>query len=357
MRVAAAFQPRRAAPRARCGRTAWLDALERDRVHVPGVAGDVGDALDAAVVRRVEAVVHARGDAQRHVTCRRGRRRRGRVVAEQLGQRVGESPWPGRPACPATWPHAPTIASHGLASTSGSGSIGRAPGFSSRMKHSCRLSKSLLARLVQVAGRRSERQTAMRRRRAASGCSILLNQPMKRVERLARHAVGEQEVEGLCARRGNGACVVNRGPRMRASASRFFSYGLGAGTAAALGLPGAQGAPRAVARQAPVARRPCADGAPRRRAGSGLRITTRSVSSAPTARRAEVAARRRAAFARLVGALPASASRRRSRSPRRREESLSDLQFTAAYRVPFQFSALRARAPAGRRLPASGARA
>ena len=46
-----------------------LDALERDRVDVPGVAGDVGHLLDAAVMRRVEAVIHARGQPQRDVAA------------------------------------------------------------------------------------------------------------------------------------------------------------------------------------------------------------------------------------------------------------------------------------------------
>ncbi len=41
-----------------------LDSLQRNRIHVPRVAGDIGHLLDRAVMRRVEAVVHARrGDA------------------------------------------------------------------------------------------------------------------------------------------------------------------------------------------------------------------------------------------------------------------------------------------------------
>ena len=43
-----------------------LDALQRDRVHVPGVARDVSDALDPPVMRRVEAMIHAGGEPQRH---------------------------------------------------------------------------------------------------------------------------------------------------------------------------------------------------------------------------------------------------------------------------------------------------
>ena len=44
-----------------------LDALQRNRVHVPGVARHIGHALDRWVVRRMEAVVHARGQEQRDV--------------------------------------------------------------------------------------------------------------------------------------------------------------------------------------------------------------------------------------------------------------------------------------------------
>ena len=46
-----------------------LDALERDRIDVPGIAGDVDDLLDPAIVRRVEAVIHARRQPQRDVTA------------------------------------------------------------------------------------------------------------------------------------------------------------------------------------------------------------------------------------------------------------------------------------------------
>ena len=43
-----------------------LDACKRDRVDVPGVAADEGHMLDRGVVRGVEAVVHRRGEPQRH---------------------------------------------------------------------------------------------------------------------------------------------------------------------------------------------------------------------------------------------------------------------------------------------------
>ena len=47
----------------------FLDALQGDRVDVPGVARDVGDLHDRAVVRRVKAVVHAGRNSQRDVAA------------------------------------------------------------------------------------------------------------------------------------------------------------------------------------------------------------------------------------------------------------------------------------------------
>src|ERR1700722_17027965 len=71
------------------------------------------------------------------------------------------------------------MASDGLATIAGSGSDGRRPGRSSRVKQSCRLVK-----LVFFASDRSRseniRQQAIERSRI-NGCSILLNQPIKRV--------------------------------------------------------------------------------------------------------------------------------------------------------------------------------
>jgi glycosyltransferase involved in cell wall biosynthesis len=64
-----------------------LHAAQRDRIHVPGVAGHVRDLVDAAVVRRVEPVIHAGLDAQRHVAAvAKGLRQR--VVDEQVAQGV-----------------------------------------------------------------------------------------------------------------------------------------------------------------------------------------------------------------------------------------------------------------------------
>jgi hypothetical protein len=57
---------------------------------VPGVAGDVRDALDRAVVRCVKAVVHRRRQAQGHVAAVAVVRDQ-RVVDQQIMQRVGKT--------------------------------------------------------------------------------------------------------------------------------------------------------------------------------------------------------------------------------------------------------------------------
>src|SRR5262252_3399769 len=76
-------------------------------------------------------------------------------------------------------PNAPMMPSLGLATTAGSGSDGRRPGRSSRVKQSCRLVK--LAFLASERSRsENSRQQAIERSRT-SGFSILENQPMKRV--------------------------------------------------------------------------------------------------------------------------------------------------------------------------------
>src|ERR1700712_1929220 len=76
-------------------------------------------------------------------------------------------------------PCAPTMASHGLTMIAGSGSDGRSPGRSSRVKQSCRLLK-LALRASDRSRSENNRQHAIDRSRI-SGCSILLNQPMNRV--------------------------------------------------------------------------------------------------------------------------------------------------------------------------------
>src|ERR1700674_4123658 len=66
------------------------DALQRDRIDVPGVAGNVVDLLDPAIGRRMESVVHARGQTQGRVLPTLVRSRQFRI-RRKLGQRVGKA--------------------------------------------------------------------------------------------------------------------------------------------------------------------------------------------------------------------------------------------------------------------------
>ncbi len=85
------------------------------------------------------------------------------------------------------------MASQGLVSTCASMSTLRAPGLSSRVKQSCRLSKRCL--LASLRSRSVNSRHTPIEARKTQGLRILLNQPMKRVSSMARHAVGEQEVQ------------------------------------------------------------------------------------------------------------------------------------------------------------------
>ena len=71
------------------------------------------------------------------------------------------------------------MASHGLTTTAGSGSTGRRPGRSSRVKQSCRLLNSVFLASDRSRSENSRQQAIETSR--TSGFSILLNQPMKRV--------------------------------------------------------------------------------------------------------------------------------------------------------------------------------
>ena len=67
-----------------------FNTLERDRVYVPRVSGQVGDPLDSTVMRGVEPVVHARGDPKRDVAALAVDTHQLRI-AEQIVQRVREA--------------------------------------------------------------------------------------------------------------------------------------------------------------------------------------------------------------------------------------------------------------------------
>src|SRR5262249_36626107 len=67
-----------------------LDPAQLHWIYMPGVARHVGHSIDAAIVRRVETVVHARGQPQRRIAAVAVRVDQ-IVVAQQILQRVGES--------------------------------------------------------------------------------------------------------------------------------------------------------------------------------------------------------------------------------------------------------------------------
>src|SRR4029077_18162350 len=67
-----------------------LDALKGDRIDVPGIAGDVDHLLDPAVMRCMEAVVHAGRQAQRDIAAVAVRLDQC-AIAEQILQRVGKT--------------------------------------------------------------------------------------------------------------------------------------------------------------------------------------------------------------------------------------------------------------------------
>src|SRR5271169_5807165 len=76
-------------------------------------------------------------------------------------------------------PDAPTMASEGLATIAGSGSLGRKPGRSSRVKQSCRLLKLVFFASDRSRSENSRQQPIERSR--TSGFSLFENHPMKRV--------------------------------------------------------------------------------------------------------------------------------------------------------------------------------
>src|SRR3954449_1696666 len=185
---------------------------------------------------------------------------------------------------PLTWnssvsairPWAPTMPSDGLATMEGSGSKGRKPGLSSRVKQSCRLLKWVFCASDKS---RSENSfhSAMEPSRT-SGFSILLNQPMKRV----RAARGMR----LVSRKLRSSCWVRLEIRvltvMNLSAGLVSAVRHGFAHSDSLlvhgrdgcrcGLPETERAARFVPRQAPVADRSFQDVARRRAADPALRI-------------------------------------------------------------------------------------
>jgi hypothetical protein len=159
----------------------------------------------AQVVRRVEAVVHRRGQPQRDVAAV-GERRRVLRGAEQLVQRVGVAL--GLEHLAAL--HRPALADDGVARAGqhpGSGSKGRAPGRSSRVKHSCRLAK----RCCRASLRSSSVNSRHTRSTAASarGAAGAEYQPIRRVAAMRGMRLVSRKFRSSCKnRRARGAGFI-----------------------------------------------------------------------------------------------------------------------------------------------------
>src|SRR5450432_3948924 len=240
-------------------------------------------------------------------------------------------------------PNAPMMASLGLTTIDGSGSAGRKPGLSWRVKQSCRLLKSLL-RASERSRSENSRQQAIERSRTR-GCSILPNQPMNRV----RAARGIR----LVSRKFRSSCWVRAEIRprivMNLSAGLISAGGMDSplpilSLAAAATAAAAAGFPKVQARLA-LSRA-------KHRSLGGHSKMSRMVArlipfyefdindffcsdGAPPA----VATQRQDGFFRLAHLYQDKCARGRQMTAQA-SEKISDLQFTEAYRVPFQYSRL-----------------
>src|ERR1700736_6263619 len=240
-------------------------------------------------------------------------------------------------------PNAPMMASLGLTTIDGSGSEGRKAGLSSRVKQSCRLLKSVL-RASDRSRSENSRQHAIEKSRTR-GCSILLNQPMNRVNA----ALGIRFV----SRKLRFSCWVRAEIRPR------IVMNLSAGLVSAGGMD----SPLPILSLAAAATAVAAAGFPRFQARLALsrakhrslgghskmsRMVARLIpfyefdindffcsDGAPPA----VATQRQDGFFRLAHLYQDKFARGRQMTAQA-SEKISDLQFTEAYRVPFQYSRL-----------------
>src|SRR3954467_627892 len=240
-------------------------------------------------------------------------------------------------------PWAPTMPSLGETTTDGSGSTGRNPGRSSRVKQSCRLLNSVF-----LASDRSRSENSRQHAIEASrtnGFSILLNQPMKRVSA----ARGMR----LVSRKFRSSCWVKRAIRP------LIVINLSAGLASASGmdssLPILSLSAAAVAGAAAVFPKLQARLALSRAKHRSL--TGHSKMSKMVARLlphyefdidgffrsdgapGNVAMQRQDAFFRLASLYGERYAKGRQMTAEAAEH-ISDLQFTESYRVPFQYSRL-----------------
>ncbi len=174
-----------------------LDPLERDGIDVPGVARDVIHLLDAAIVGRVKAVVHARGEPQ-------GRELAAAVVAHEflIAQQVRaagtEIPWPAAPSRPRPRRRRPPAHRRGSPAPRGPPRWAARPSLSSRVKQSCRLLKRLF--FASRKSRSENRRHSAMQAAQTSGCSMRLSQPMNSVsQRRGMRLVSRKLISSCCA--------------------------------------------------------------------------------------------------------------------------------------------------------------
>src|ERR1700722_8078055 len=240
-------------------------------------------------------------------------------------------------------PYAPMMASHGLTTIDGSGSGGRRPGRSSRVKQSCRLLKLVLRASLRSRSENSRQQAIERTR--TRGFSILLNQPMNRV----RAARGTR----LVSRKFRSSCWVKLAMRL------LTVMNLSEGLVSAFVMDSqlsilslAAGAVAATAVIAPKVKARLALSRAKHRSLSGHSKMSRLVArlipfyefdiddffrsdGAPPA----VGTQRQDSFFRLAALYKDRYARSRQMTAKAACR-ISDLQFTQSYRVPFQYSRL-----------------
>src|ERR1700758_279738 len=233
--------------------------------------------------------------------------------------------------------------SEGLATMAGSGSYGRKPGFSSRVKQSCKLLK-----WVSLASDRSRSENSFQHpieKSRTIGFSILENQPMKRV----RAARGMR----LVSRKLRSSCSVKEDIRL------LTVMNLSAGLVSAVSMDSsipilslAAGAVAATAVVAPKVKARIELSRAKHRSLAGHSKMSRRVArlipfyefdideffrsdGAPK----DVATQRQDSFFRLAALYQQRFAQSRKATAEAATQ-ISDLQFTQAYRVPFQYSRL-----------------
>src|ERR1700761_9319049 len=240
-------------------------------------------------------------------------------------------------------PKAPMMPSDGLTVMAGSGSTGRRPGFSSRVKQSCRLLKSLFFASDRSRSENSFQQPIEKSR--TREFSILLNQPMNRVS--------AARVMRLVNRKLRSSCWVKLAIRLLTVMN--LSGGLVSAVVMDSSLPIlslAAGAVAATAAVAPKVKARIELSRAKHRSLAGHSKMSRRIArlipfyefdindffradGAP----GDVATKRQEGFFRLA----ALYQERFALSKKQTAEAasqISDLQFTQSYRVPFQFSRL-----------------